>query len=374
MYLDFYGLAVEPFNVTPDPDFLFLSPSHREAFASLVYGVENRKGFVALTGEVGTGKTTILRAYLKHLKHLHGCPIRPIYLFNPDVSFEQLLEILLHELHIEVENPISEWMLPWLHWALIQRYKQNKNVVLIVDEAQNMPVETLEKLRMLSNLETTKDKLLQIVLAGQPEFDRILDRHELRQLRQRIAVRITIQPLTPELSRSYIQHRLEQAGCESPEVFSPGAFKTILRCAKGIPRNLNTICSNALITAAGYRQKPVSARVVKEVIADLKGRTKRSSLRWVPALAAALVALLGLTSLGSWFLWNMGGSNVVQASDQGATAPSRPVALHIPGADKPNAVRTPLSEPAIQAGANAASPGPHGLSEPDTTSAKGMGP
>ena len=168
MYLRFYHLKKEPFNVTPDPEFLFLSPGNREALASIIYGVENRKGFVVITGEVGVGKTTILRSYLKKADKEH---LKIVFLFNPNVSFKGLLKVIFSDLGLNPGTDDVFEMVNRLHHLLIEEYRQSNNVVLIVDEVQNMPVETLENLRMLSNLETSTEKLIQIVLVGQPEFE-----------------------------------------------------------------------------------------------------------------------------------------------------------------------------------------------------------
>jgi general secretion pathway protein A len=293
MYLSFYGFRQEPFNITPDPEFLFLSPSHKEAFAAVMYGVDKRKGFVALTGEVGTGKTTILRAYLKQVE---GSAVHPIYLFTSDLSFEDLLMILLRETGAQEKPRTPRQMLLRLHWNLIGEYRQNRNTVLIIDEAQNMPVETLEKLRVLSNLETTKEKLLQVVLVGQPELDRKLALHELRQLHQRIAIRSTIQPLTEAESLTYIEHRVNRAGGNLNNVFSPAALRAIVKYAKGIPRSLNILCDNVLITGYGYQKRPISAKIVREIAWDLKVRPYRPRLRWLSAVVVLLMTVLGVLS------------------------------------------------------------------------------
>ena len=292
MYLGFYGLRKEPFQITPDPEFLFLSPSHKEAFASIVYGVMNRKGFVELTGEVGTGKTTILRAYLEQIDKRE---IHAIYIFNPDLSFEELLQALLREMGIEVENRSAAAMLGILYVALIEEYKHNRNVVLIVDEAQVMPDQIMDKLRMLSNLETNKDKLLQIILVGQPELEQKLEQHGLRQLKQRIAVRAQIRPLTPAESFAYVQHRLAVAGNSHGRIFARSALKEIVRYAKGSPRSLNIACDNSLIAGYGAQKKPVPARIADEVIADLSGQKKRRYFRWMSAWATVLLFLAVMT-------------------------------------------------------------------------------
>lgn len=302
MYLSFYGLRQEPFNITPDPDFLFLSPSHKEAFAAVMYGVEQRKGFVTLTGEVGTGKTTVLRAYLRRIQ---DSDIEPVYLFNPDLNFQELQLFLLHELGEDVRKIPSFATLRCLHMALIQAFRKDKNVVFIIDEAQNMPIETLEKLRMLSNLETTKEKLLQIVLVGQPELEKKLALHTLRQLRQRIAVHSTLRPLSAEESLAYIKHRLAQAG-GNDDIFDPRALKTIVRLAKGIPRTLNVLCDNALINGLGYQQRPVTAKVVREAATEVLGVRVRPRVRWSFRIAAmAIVGILAFWGAG-WRATNAG--------------------------------------------------------------------
>ena len=251
MYENFYRLKKAPFHITPDPEFLFLSRTHKEALASIVYGVESRKGFVVVVGEVGLGKTTIIRSYLGRVS---GRLLKITYVFNPNVSFAGLLDTIYQELGLAPVQGDVVAMVRRLHQALVDEYRQGRNVVLIVDEAQNMPVETLENLRMLSNLETSTDKLIQIVLVGQPEFGRMLDRHELRQLKQRIAVRSTLAPLSAAESLDYIKHRLEKAGAESTDIFTRGALRRIVRHARGIPRLLNILCDNALITGSATRR------------------------------------------------------------------------------------------------------------------------
>ncbi len=189
MYLNFYGFKKEPFQITPDPEFLFLSPSHKEAMASIIYGIEGKKGFVAITGSVGVGKTTILRSYLDKVNREK---LKIVYIFNANVSFSNLLKTIYQDLGIAAEANDVFLMVNQLHQELINIYKEGYNVVLIIDEAQNMPIETLENLRMLSNLETATEKLIQIVIIGQPEFEEMINRHELRQLKQRIAIKTVI--------------------------------------------------------------------------------------------------------------------------------------------------------------------------------------
>ena len=195
MYLNFYGLKKEPFNITPDPAFLFLSPTHREAMASIVYGVEKRKGFILLTGDVGTGKTSILRSYLEETDKDR---IKVIYIYNTNASFWRLLQTIFKELGMEEAGYDTYEVVGRLYRVLMDEYERGRNLVLVIDEAQNMPVKTLENLRMLSNLETSTDKLIQIVMAAPPEFENLLNLDELRQLKQRMAVRAKILPFTKE--------------------------------------------------------------------------------------------------------------------------------------------------------------------------------
>ena len=287
MYQEFYGLKKPPFGITPDPEFLFLSRSHEEALASIVYGVDQRKGFVVVLGEVGLGKTTILRFYLDKLA---AKSLTTAYIFNANVTFKALLGTIYRELGIADPPDDVQEMVNRLHEVFIEEYRQGRNVVLIVDEVQNMPIETLENLRVLSNLETSTDKLLQMVLVGQSEFAGKLELHVLRQLRQRIAVRSTLLPFSDRQSLDYIEHRLNKAGGSSASVFTRGALRGIVEHAKGIPRVINILCDNALVNGLGYQQKPVTARIVREAIADLRGQAPVRGVTWVWASVAAVLA------------------------------------------------------------------------------------
>ena len=287
MYQEFYGLKKPPFGITPDPEFLFRSPSHEEALASIVYGVDQRKGFVMVLGEVGLGKTTILRCYLDKLAEKS---LTTAYVFNANVTFKALLGTIYRELSIAGKPDDVDGMVNRLHEVFIEEYRQGRNVVLVVDEVQNMPIETLENLRVLSNLETSTDKLLQMVLVGQSEFAGKLELHVLRQLRQRIAVRSTLLPFSDRQSLDYIEHRLNKAGGSSASVFTRGALREIVEHAKGIPRVINILCDNALVNGLGYQQKPVTARIVREAIADLRGQAPVRGVTWVWASVAAVLA------------------------------------------------------------------------------------
>ena len=335
MYHAFYHLKKEPFHITPDPEFLFLSPSHKEALGSIIYGVKNRKGFVVITGEVGVGKTTILRSYLIKVDKPK---VRVIYIFNANLSFKSLLNTIYKELGIDAKTDDMVEMLNDLYLILMEEYKLGNTVLLIIDEAQNMPIKTLENLRMLSNLETSKDKLLQIVLIGQSELEKILDRYELRQLRQRIAIRSTIIPFTKKESLAYIQHRLAKVAVNESQVFTQGALKSIVKGAKGIPRNLNVLCDNALITGFGYKIKPVNSKVVKEVIADFNGKEKPSLLKWFIPLIALLIFIVGLFLINPYKGLI---SSKVENSDLSQTKELKPIKDEVkPPIDKPDISQT----------------------------------
>lgn len=295
MYLDFYLLKKEPFHVTPDPEFLFLSPSHKAALRALVYGVEERQGFVALLGEVGLGKTTILRSYLERVDQSQ---LKPIHLLYPKLSFRELLHMLCQECGLEGTTENIGETITRLHHVLIGEYQQGRNVALLVDEAQHMPLETLEQLLLLSNLETSTQKLLQIVLVGQPEFEAKLNAQALRQLKQRLVIRATIVPLTAEESRDYILYRLAKVRLADNPIFTRGALQAIITQAQGIPRVLNILCTNALIQGFVNGQPRISVKIAQEVIAEYTGKKPRQGWRpWV-AVAGAL-ALLAVWHWGS---------------------------------------------------------------------------
>jgi general secretion pathway protein A len=288
MYLNFFGLKKEPFHITPDPEFFYLSSSHKEALAGIIYGIKQKKGFVAITGDVGVGKTTVLRTYLESAEKSQ---LKIVYVFNARLTFEGLIKTIFQELGITVNTDDTMEMVNQLYEFLIAEYKLGNSVVLVVDEAQNMPIETLENLRMLSNLETSKDKLLQIVLVGQSEFEVTLNCNSLRQLKQRIAIRSRILALTQEESLDYIKHRLQKAGSSHSMVFAKGALKKIAVEAAGIPRVINILCDNTLITSFGYQQKPVSAKIVREVIADFRGEKRRPFPKWQVAGGVAVIVI-----------------------------------------------------------------------------------
>ncbi|MEN8134260.1 MAG: AAA family ATPase [Thermodesulfobacteriota bacterium] len=277
MYVNFYNMKKAPFHITPDPEFLYLSPSHKEALGAIIYCIEKRKGFVSVFGEVGTGKTTIVRSYLAKSDRNR---IKPIYLFNPSVTFAELLKTVFQELGVEPHNDSVYDMVRQLHTLLIKQYRQGRNIVLIIDEAQNMPVATFEQLRILSNLETPKAKLLQIILVGQPELAEKLAGKELRQLNQRLAIRATLLPLSAKESLDYVLFRLSKVTPSPRDIFTTGALKKIIKAAQGLPRMLNILCDNALIAGFGYKEKRITGSIVKQVIADFEGKGRTSFLTW----------------------------------------------------------------------------------------------
>lgn len=325
MYLSYYGLNKEPFHITPDPDFFYMSPSHKEALAAVLYGVEKGLGFIALTGEVGTGKTTVLRAYLERIRRTR---IRPIFLFNPNLSFEALMIHLLHELGIDGRGKSERWMLHYLMAALVQELGKNRRVVLIIDEAQHMPNSTLEKLRLISNLETVDYKLMQMVLVGQPELDVKLADYSMRQIRQRIAVRTKVRALTMAEGIEYIRYRIAHAGGRPDTVFTKYAMRTIVKAANGYPRAINIFCDNALMTGLGYQKKPVNWRIAREVIREFQGKRAVPMWRWIAAGAAGAAIVAG--SVSAPMLWS---SNRASAS----ASPDEEIAQTDP-APGPNAV------------------------------------
>lgn len=275
MYCDFFGFSEKPFTITPNPHFVFLSRIHREAFARLLYGVDSHAGFIALTGEVGTGKTTMLRTLLTQLdpeKYTSAL------IFNPCMSGEQLMAGICRELGIESGEKNRFGYLDALNGFLIEQNHAGRTVVLVIDEAQNLAPDVLEQVRMISNLETERDKLIQIILAGQPELNDVLRRHDLRQLNQRITVRCRLTPMKLDDTIQYINHRLKISGSRIPDIFSRGAVKRIYRFSHGIPRLINVACEQALVMAWTCEQLSVSPLIAAEVIAELKPAEERKAL------------------------------------------------------------------------------------------------
>ena len=262
MYKNFFGLREHPFNVNPDPRYLFQTPCILEALACLTYGIQQRKGFVLLTGEVGTGKTMLLN---KLLGWLHQQGVATAFVFNPRLSVTQFFDFMMTDFSIPCDSSMKSQVLIKLNHWLLDRYQAGQRAVLIVDEAQNLSIEMLEEIRLLTNLETSTEKLLQIVLSGQPELEAKLNQPMLRQLRQRITLRAKTLPLTLEETRGYLNGRLRMAGNQGDEIFSPEAIEAVHQFAKGIPRVTNVIGEHALISAFVDQRKPVTREIIEAV-------------------------------------------------------------------------------------------------------------
>jgi general secretion pathway protein A len=275
MYCDFFGFTEKPFTITPNPQFIYLSGNHREAFAHLLYGIDSHAGFIAMTGEVGTGKTTVLRTLLSQLDPEK---YKSALIFNPCLSGEQLLASICRDFGIEAEHKNSFVYLEALNHYLLEQNAAGRTVVLVIDEAQNLAPEVLEQVRLISNLETERDKLIQIILAGQPELDAIFSRHDLRQLNQRITVRCKLSPMGLDDTKEYISHRLKISGNRIPGLFSSGAVKHIYRFSGGIPRLINVACERALIMAWTRESLTVTPYIVAEVISEAGAVAPRRGL------------------------------------------------------------------------------------------------
>ena len=270
MYCEYYHLTEAPFDITPNPRFLFYSPKHREAYNHLLYGIRERKGFVQLTGEVGAGKTTLCRAMLEQLNGTYATAL----ILNPALNPDQLMKAIAMEFGLPVGTMNLDRLdtLALFNEFLLKQVEQGKDTVLIIDEAQDMSDEMLEQVRLLSNLETDNRKLLQIVLMGQPELRDRLNNHALRQLRQRITVRYHLPPLTQFEMNQYIQHRLEVSGANgSGPYFTRPALWRVYKYAKGIPRLVNAICDKALLAGYVQDQRKIDYRTIGLAIRELEG-------------------------------------------------------------------------------------------------------
>jgi general secretion pathway protein A len=264
MYRSFFGLRVLPFRSSPDPRFLYMTPQIREALACLQYGIAERKGFVVMTGEVGSGKTTLLKSVINWFPTDR---VSTAFVFNPRLDVLDFLEFVLTDFGIPPKERTKSGMLLQLNHWLIERFREHGLCVIVVDEAQNLSADLLEEIRLLTNLETSSEKLLQIVLSGQPELEDILRQPSLRQLRQRISLWCRTKPLTEEETRAYITERLRIAGC-GQLVFSPESVKLVHLYSRGLPRVINLICDHALINAYVEQVKPIPARIIESVRLD----------------------------------------------------------------------------------------------------------
>jgi type II secretory pathway predicted ATPase ExeA len=265
MYKDFFGLRANPFNVNPDPRYLFLTRHTEEALACLTYGIQSRKGFVLLTGEVGTGKTTLIN---KLLEWLRAQQVPTAFIFNSRMNVPQFLDYMMADFGIPCDTRSKSQILLRLYNWLLERYRAGETAVLIVDEAQNLGDDVLEEIRMMTNLETFTEKLLQIVLVGQTELETKLKQTNLRQLRQRLTLRAKTHPLTADETKAYIQQRLRIAGSSGQQIFDEEALTAIHRYSTGIPRIVNLICEHCLVSAFVDQQKVVTVGMVDAVARD----------------------------------------------------------------------------------------------------------
>jgi general secretion pathway protein A len=268
MYEEFYGLTAPPFSITPDPRYLFFSHRHREAFEHMLFGITQRKGFIQITGEVGAGKSTLCRAVLEQL----GKRYETALILNPVLTGIQLLRAVLHEYRLDDRGNDRVRLMQRLNEFLLERVREGKDVVLFVDEAQDLSDDLLEEVRLLSNLETDDRKLLQIVLIGQTELRRRLERRELRQLRQRITVRYHLGPIGREETEAYIFHRLTVAGSYGRPTFSPAAIRAIHHHSRGVPRLINAVCDKALLAGYVGDRDHITWREVRRAVRELGGK------------------------------------------------------------------------------------------------------
>lgn len=297
MYRQYFDLTDAPFSIAPDPRYLFLSDKHREALGHLIYGVGDQGGFVLLTGEVGTGKTTVCRSLLQQIPENTDVA----YIINPKQSINQLLQSICSELHINYERGrTSRDLIDDLNKYLLDTHAAGRNTILIIDEAQNLTVDVLEQLRLLTNLETNEKKLLQLVLLGQPELNDLLAKPELRQLAQRITARFHLGPLSKSEVAQYIAHRLSIAGCRD-ELFSRGAVTTVFKFSRGIPRLINQICDRSLLGVYATNSDLVTENIAKKSSKEIFLNTGlMPKKKWLPVIVALLLGILLLVLSYVW--------------------------------------------------------------------------
>lgn len=268
MYNGFFGFKEDPFNLSPDPAFLYRSGQHEEALANLIYGVQSRKGFIVLTGEVGTGKTTMLECLRDYLEQ---AGVEFAFVFNSRITADQFFEMIAYDLDLRCDRTSKTEVLFALNHLLIQQANEGRTSVLIVDEAHNLEWDVLEEIRLLGNLENPRiGKLLQIILSGQPELDRKLDAPNLRQLKQRIVLRCNLQPLTLKESSEYIESRLAHCGCPDQTIFPEPVLAEIHLRTQGIPRLINAVCDNLLLNAFAQESKACTIEMLDEVSKDMR--------------------------------------------------------------------------------------------------------
>jgi len=304
MYLDYFGLKETPFSIAPDPRYLYMSDKHKDALAHLIYGVRNEGGFILVTGEVGTGKTTICRCLMEQLPE----QTQVAYVFNPRLNAIELLTTICDEFQIQVarDEQTTKCLIDRIFNYLLQSHAAGRNPVLIIDEAQNLSIEVLEQIRLLTNLETSRKKLLQVVLIGQPELRDLLKRHELRQLAQRITARYHLSPLSRREVALYVNHRLAVSGQPLP-LFPERVLKQVYRVTQGIPRLINLVCDRALLGTYAEDRERVTLSVLKRASAEVFGSENRGCLGEGYSLKLRLLVLVLLLAIGGWLLVALGG-------------------------------------------------------------------
>jgi general secretion pathway protein A len=320
MYTAFYGLREKPFSLTPNPRYLFLASSHREALAHLLYGIEQGEGFIAVTGEVGTGKTTLCRTLLERL----GNDTDVAFIFNPTLTGDELLRAIMVELGMLTTGLTRAELIAQLNEYLLDQKRRQRRVLLIVDEAQNLSSQTLEEIRLLSNLETSTSKLIQILLFGQPELDEKLESQELRQLRQRISVRWRLATLSATETSEYVKHRLRVAAAGECDLFETAALREVYRRSRGVPRLVNLLCDRALLAGYGAEARKITTEHVNDAAREILGARRRKLSRkslWRRG-AAAVVVLLGAAA-GTLVVqgWRMGEPSDLRPAVSAGTAP-----------------------------------------------------
>lgn len=332
MYTSFFGLSEKPFAITPDPRYLYLSERHAEALAHLLYGINESGGFIQLTGEVGTGKTTVVRTLLSRVPHHADVAV----ILNPRVTPVEFLLTICEELGLEIaeaDRDSVKQMVDALNRRLLGAHAEGRRIIVLVDEAQNLSIDVLEQVRLLTNLETPTQKLLQIILIGQPELRELLDRTDLRQLAQRITGRYHLKPLSREETKGYVRHRLRVAGA-AQEIFTPAALLELHRLSQGIPRVINVACDRALLGAYTQETKKITASLVRRAAGEVYGR------RFLPTWLGWVVGSLGLAVLAGslffgWQFWRHQGPLLSAArapKSAAAMHPATPVAAIVPPA------------------------------------------
>ena len=320
MYESWYGFREKPFNLTPDPKYLYLSRRHAEAFAHLEFGRRERGGFILVTGEVGTGKTTLARYFLSKL----GPDTQTAFVLYPALTAEELLRTVLDDLHVTPEGTSKKSLVDALHRFLLESRAANRNVVLLIDEAQDLSAEVLEQIRLISNLETDTEKLIQIILMGQSELRDLLGRHELRQLAQRVTARYHLAPLSPAETGEYVRHRIVVAGGEGKVGFTAEALASVHRLSGGVPRLVNLVCDRALLAGYVKASRTITAGMVRQAAEEVGGERPAPAFRWRHGLIAT-----GLT-LALAVLAFAVAPRLAQAPEAPAPAVERPAAATVP--------------------------------------------